>query len=91
MGNNKSITNTIPSDSSIKRKDYHVTKTDSGWQGKIAGGKRASVTGVTKAEVVKETTRLAKNQSNASVKIHKSDGMIQEERTYGKDPFPPKG
>ncbi len=76
-----------------KRKTYHVTKTDNGWQGKAEGGKRASITGETKAEVTKKTIDLAKNQGNTSVKIHKTDGKIQEERTYPKntDPFPPEG
>jgi len=76
-----------------KRKTYHVTKTDDGWQGKLEGGQRASVTGSTKEEVLKKTIEIAKNQENSSVKIHKSDGKIQEERTYPKksDPFPPKG
>ncbi len=74
-------------------KNYHVTKTDSGWQGKIEGAKRASTTGPTKEEVVKRTIEIAKNQDEASVKIHKGDGKIQEERTYPKssDPYPPKG
>ncbi len=76
-----------------KRKTYHVTKTDNGWQGKIEGAKRASVTGKTKQEVVKKTIEIAKNQGNTSVKIHKQDGKIQEERTYPKnsDPYPPVG
>ena len=76
-----------------KRKNYHVTKTDDGWQGKLEGGQRASVKGETKAEVVKKTIELAKNQENSSVRIHKTDGKIQEERTYPKksDPFPPEG
>jgi len=75
------------------RKNYHVTKTDDGWQGKAEGGKRASATGSTKAEVVKKTIEIAKNQGNSSVKIHKGDGKIQEERTYPKssDPYPPEG
>jgi hypothetical protein len=76
-----------------ERKTYHVTKTSNGWQGKLENGKRASITGDIKAEVVKMTTEIAKKQSNSSVIIHKSDGKIQEERTYPKksDPFPPKG
>lgn len=75
------------------RKNYHVTKTDNGWQGKLEEGQRASVVGSTKSEVVQKTIEIAKNQSSASVKIHKMDGKIQEERTYPKksDPFPPKG
>ncbi len=76
-----------------KRKIYHVTKTEDGWQGKLEGGQRASATGNNKEEVVKKTIEIAKNQGDSSVKIHKSDGKFQEERTYPKksDPFPPEG
>lgn len=76
-----------------KRKTYHVTKTDSGWQGKLENGERASVIGKTKAEVQKETIELAKKQGNTSVIIHKENGKFQEERTYpkGSDPYPPEG
>jgi len=76
-----------------KRKTYHVTKTDEGWQGKLEGGKRASIIGDTKSEVVKDTIELAKKQESSSVKIHKGDGKFQEERTYPKksDPYPPPG
>ena len=76
-----------------KRKTYHVTKTDDGWQGKAQGGERASVKGNTKEEVVKKTIEIAKKQESSSVKIHKVDGKIQEERTYPRssDPFPPEG
>jgi len=75
------------------RKTYHVTKTNDGWQGKLEGGQRASIKGDSKAEVVKKTIELAKNQESSSVRIHKLDGKIQEERTYPKksDPFPPEG
>jgi hypothetical protein len=75
------------------KKTYHVTKTDSGWQGKAEDGKRASVTGDTKSEVQKKTIEIAKNQGDVSVIIHKKDGKFQEERTYPKsnDPYPPEG
>jgi len=76
-----------------KRKTYHVTKTEDGWQGKLEGGKKASVKGKTKEEVMRKTIEIAKNKGNSSVKIHKQNGQIQEERTYpkGTDPYPPKG
>lgn len=76
-----------------KRKTYHVTRTEDGWQGKLEGGKKASVTGKTKQQVMKKTIEIAKKQGNSSVKIHKQNGKIQEERTYpkGTDPYPPKG
>lgn len=75
------------------RKNYHVAKTNNGWQGKLEKGQRASVVGNTKSEVVQKTIEIAKNQSMASVKIHKMNGRIQEERTYPRksDPYPPKG
>lgn len=76
-----------------KRETYHVTKTEKGWQGKKEGGKKASVIGDNKADVVKETIKIAKKKDYSSVIIHKENGKIQEERTYPKksDPFPPKG
>jgi len=75
------------------RKNYHVTKTNNGWQGKVENATRASVTGQTKTEVVQKTIEIAKNQGNTSIKIHKENGQIQEERTYpkGSDPYPPRG
>ena len=74
------------------RKKYHVTKTDDGnWQGKAQGGQRASVKSKTKEEAVRKTIEIAKKQQDSQVIIHKQDGKIQEERTYGNDPHPPKG
>lgn len=75
-------------------KTYHVTKTEDGWQGKAENGKRASATGATKEEVIKRTIEIAKNQPEPiSVRIHKADGKIQEERTYpgSADPSASKG
>ncbi|GAB2538784.1 DUF2188 domain-containing protein [Rufibacter soli] len=64
------------------RKIYHVNKTDDGWEGKLEGGQRASITGSTKTEVVSKTIELAKNQEKSSVIIHTKDGKIEEERTF---------
>ncbi|MBC7754217.1 MAG: DUF2188 domain-containing protein [Moraxellaceae bacterium] len=75
-------------------KTYHVTKTEDGWQGKAEGGSRASATGATKQEVTQRTIEIAKNQPEPiSVRIHKMDGKIQEERTYpgSADPSSSKG
>ncbi|PAW79306.1 MAG: hypothetical protein B9S32_04645 [Verrucomicrobia bacterium Tous-C9LFEB] len=68
------------------RKTYHVTKTDNGWKGGLAGASRASTTGDTKAEVVQKTIELAKKAPLGQVVIHKENGVIQTEYTYGKDP-----
>lgn len=72
-----------------QRKTYHVTKTETGWQGKVEKGERASVTGETKADVMQKTIELAKNHDgNSNVIIHKQDGSFQEERTYPKSSDP---
>lgn len=74
------------------RKSYHVTKNPDGtWKGKAQGGQRASTVGDTKAEVLSRTIEIAKNKPKSQVIVHKKDGKFQEERTYGKDPYPPAG
>jgi hypothetical protein len=44
----------------------------------------------TKKEAVERSRELANKQKGRLV-VHKQDGTIQEERTYRKDPYPPKG
>lgn len=75
------------------RKKYHVThrSADSKWQGKLEGADRASVIEDTKAEAVAKTCDIARNNQPSSVYIHKMDGTIEDERTYGNDPYPPRG
>ena len=74
------------------RKTYHVTKRPDGqWQAKGEGASRASAVTKTKAEAVDRARELANAQRPGQIIIHKSDGAIQSERTYGNDPYPPKG
>jgi hypothetical protein len=76
----------------MKRIDVTKAKDGTGWEGR-SGGQRVS-SGRTKDEAVKNTAKVAKADPNAvSVKVHKEDGRIQEERTYpGKaDPRKSKG
>lgn len=74
------------------RKKYHVTQNPDGtWKGKAQGGQRASVVSDTKADAMRKTIEIAKNQQDSQVIIHKRNGKIQEERTYGNDPHPPDG
>ncbi len=69
------------------RKVYHITKnSDGNWQGKLEGGKKASTTAETKAEVIQKTRELAKNQEQAQIIVHGKNGKIQTEWTYGDDP-----
>jgi len=65
-----------------RRQVYHVTKTNEGWQGKLTSGKRASVVGKIKEDVVKKTIRIARNTGKCIVKIHSVDNKVQETRRY---------
>ena len=74
------------------RKVYHVTPGPKGdWQVKAENAKRASSLQETKAKAVEQAKELAKAAPQGQVVIHKKDGTIQTEHTYGKDPYPPKG
>jgi len=73
------------------RKTYHVTHVNGHWQGKLEGGERASITSDHKDDAVAKTIELAKKNLPSSVRIHKMDGTIEDERTFMDDPFPPKG
>ena len=44
----------------------------------------------TKEQAIERGRELAKAQ-NGQLIIHRSDGTIQEEYTYGDDPYPPPG
>ncbi len=45
----------------------------------------------TKADGMAHVMKFGNKHGNCSVKIKKTDGKIQEERTYGKDPKRSKG
>ncbi|MEO5953218.1 MAG: DUF2188 domain-containing protein [Chloroflexia bacterium] len=79
-----------------KLPSYHLTrdKKRGGWQLEKAGSDRATARYATKAEALKgEALRSAVGRDGGSVKIHKQDGRIQQERTYpgGRDPRSSKG
>lgn len=73
------------------RKIYDVKKQGESWVVKGRGNERASAITSTKTEAVDRAAELGKNNGNAQVVIRKENGQIQSERTYGNDPYPPKG
>lgn len=75
-----------------KMENYHIIKTDNGWALTKQGAERASKTAATKAEITALASEFL-NGKTASLKIHKEDGTIQEERTYPRsaDPTATKG
>ena len=72
--------------------NYHVSPTADGWELKKAGAERASQRSSTKQELVGSLSEFFEGKV-ASVKIHKADGSIEEERTYPRsaDPRRTKG
>jgi len=72
--------------------NYHITKDENRWKLTKEGNERASKTADTKQEMI-DTMREFMKDKTGSVKIHKEDGKIQEERTYQRkdDPRETKG
>lgn len=73
-----------------KNNRIHVTGTRGDWRVVREGGERASATATTKQTAIERARDLAKPESGQII-IHGTDGRIQSERSYGNDPFPPKG
>jgi hypothetical protein len=72
----------------MKRID--VVKTKDGWRGESGGQTVRGTKAPTKAETVKQTANVARKAPEpVSVKIHKENGRIQEERTYPRKADPP--
>jgi hypothetical protein len=61
--------------------NYHVTKDGDKWKLTKEGNDRASQTAGTKKEIIQKTREYLEKKSG-SVKIHKENEVIQEERTY---------
>lgn len=72
--------------------NYHLTHAGDHWALTKEGATRASHTAPTKEELLTKTAAFMEGKT-ASVKIHKADGTVQEERTYPRsaDPRASKG
>lgn len=72
------------------RKEHHVVSNpDGGWDVKRENAERASRHCETKDQAVEVAREIAKNQESELI-IHRQDGTIQDSRSYGNDPCPPK-
>jgi len=76
----------------ISMKNYHLTKDGDSWKLKGEGSERASIVADTKAQAIAGMQKFMEDKVG-SVKIHKENGQIQEERTYpgSADPHKSKG
>lgn len=70
----------------MKRRIYHVTPDEGDWKVKESGAERAVKILEDKSDAVQLAKDLAKSAGLGQVIIHKSDGTIQTEHTYGQDP-----
>jgi hypothetical protein len=66
---------------------YHLTYKDNKWKLKPEGAERAVKTFETKREAIKGSADYLKAKAG-SLRIHKRDGTIQEERTYPRSADP---
>jgi hypothetical protein len=86
----RSTRTTSRSSSKKKRTAYHVTPDEDGWKVVKEGQRQPLFGGRKKDDVIPRARRQAK-KDEAQLIIHKKDGKIQEERTYGPDPVSSKG
>jgi hypothetical protein len=75
----------------MERKRIWVSPNGEKWKVKTEGAGRASGNFNNKDEAIQKAIEIAKKDKPSQVIIQKQDGKIQEERTYGNDPYPPKG
>jgi hypothetical protein len=74
------------------RKVYHVVPDPKGgWAVKEEKNKNPSVKTEKKVEAIIKAKELAKKAKLGQVIVHKKDGEIQTEYTYGEDPVKTKG
>lgn len=73
------------------RRVYDVIPSGDQWSVRERGAGRAVGNFENKSDAVQRAREVANNQPLAQVVIHKQDGTIQTEHTYGDDPHPPEG
>jgi uncharacterized protein YdaT len=70
----------------MARRTYHVVSSDKGWSVKRENSQRASSTHNIKQDAIQRGKELANSSSEGQLIIHRKDGKIQTEYTYGNDP-----
>ncbi|MDQ2913897.1 MAG: DUF2188 domain-containing protein [Chloroflexota bacterium] len=70
--------------------DVQPAKQKSGWDVVKEGGGVVSHHRI-KDPAIDAAVKQARREPLGEVRIKREDGTIQDERTYGKDPYPPKG
>jgi len=73
------------------RQKLHVTYKNGKWGVRKEGSERSIKNFETKEQAVDFGRQKGREAPLGQLIIHKKDGEIQTEHTYGKDPYPPKG
>ena len=74
-----------------RRKVFHIVFKEKKWLIKQEGTGKPIDSSITKEKAIEKARKIAKKESLSQLKIHKKNGRIQEERTYGEDPEEYKG
>ena len=73
----------------MARKQYWVQYLDARW--KVRHSQVTQSTHVVKDDAVDAGVKLAKTNQPSELVICRMDGTIEDKRTYGADPYPPRG
>lgn len=71
------------------RKLYFVSPDAGNW--KVTHQGQVLSRHILKTAAVEAGVKVAKANAPSSLRIMRADGTIEDERTYGSDPFPPRG
>ncbi|WP_276120207.1 DUF2188 domain-containing protein [Pararhizobium qamdonense] len=74
----------------MSKSKHVVPNSKGGWSVRSAGASRAARTFDSQSEAV-AYARDAARANHSELYIHRRDGTISDRRSYGRDPFPPKG
>ncbi|MBL8121997.1 DUF2188 domain-containing protein [Candidatus Saccharibacteria bacterium] len=73
----------------MARKVYHVVPNGTNWQVKHNG--QVLSNHILKSAAIEAGRQVAIANQPSQLVIHKADGTIETEYTYGNDPYPPVG
>lgn len=73
----------------MPRKVYRVQYINDRWHVRYEGSTLS--THVVKSDAVSAGQKVAKANQPSQLVVHRQDGTIEYEYTYGDDPYPPKG
>lgn len=80
-----------PKRTAAKRTRLYAVKTPTGWGVRKAGAKRLSSKHRTQKAAINAARRKARKSQPSSVTVQGRNRRFREERTYGRDPYPPTG